>query len=60
MLAGVAAGIFSSFDAAVRLCNREISETVPDPAKHELYGKYFQRYRAIVSALSPIYDGGLG
>ena len=60
MLAGVAAGIFSSFDAAVRLCNREISETVPDPAKHELYGKVFQRYRAIVSALSPIYDGGLG
>lgn len=60
MLAGVAAGIFSSFDAAVRLCNREISETVPDPAKHELYGKVFQRYRTIVSALSPIYDGGLG
>ncbi|MBP5350140.1 MAG: xylulokinase [Clostridia bacterium] len=60
MLAGVGAGIFSSFDAAVRLCNREISETVPDPAKHELYGTYFQRYRAIVSALSPIYDGGLG
>ena len=60
MLAGVAAGIFSSFDAAVRLCNRKISETVPDPAKHELYGKVFQRYRAIVSALSPIYDGGLG
>ena len=60
MLAGVGAGIFSSFAAAVRLCNREISETVPDPEKHEIYLKYFERYKAIVSALSPIYDGGLG
>ena len=59
MLAGVAAGIFPSFKDAVRLCNREISETLPDPGKHEIYLKYFERYKAIVSALAPIYDGDL-
>jgi len=59
MLAGVAAGVFGSFEAAVRLCNEEISETKPDPGRHELYQKYFKRYKAICEALAPIYDEGV-
>ena len=59
MLAGVAAGIFPSFKDAVRLCNREISETLPDPERHDVYLKCFERYKAIVAALAPIYDGAV-
>ena len=58
MLAGVAAGLFDSFEGAVTLCNEEISETVPDPGKHEAYVRYFKRYKAICEALAPIYDEG--
>ena len=59
MLAGVAAGIFDTFSSAVSLCNEEISETKPDLKKHELYQKYFKRYRAICEALTPIYNEGV-
>lgn len=56
MLAGVATGVFDSFDSAVRLSNEVISETVPDWGKHELYQRYFKRYKAICEALTPIYN----
>ena len=59
MLAGVASGAFSSFADAVRLCNRDVSETLPDPERHELYGAYFKRYKAICEALTPIYNGSV-
>ena len=58
MLAGVAAGAFPSFADAVRLCNREVAKTLPDPERHAQYAEYFKRYKAIVSALAPIYRGG--
>ena len=59
MLAGVAAGFFDDFASAVSLCNEVVSETLPDPGRHELYGRYFKRYKAICEALAPIYDEGL-
>ena len=55
MLAGVAAGFFDDFSSAVSLCNEVVSETLPDPGRHELYGRYFKRYKAICEALAPIY-----
>lgn len=59
MLAGVAAGIFDGFASAVALCNGDVSETLPDPEKHELYQTYFKRYKAITDALAPIYNEGV-
>ena len=59
MLAGVAAGFFPSFADAVRQSNETVSETLPDPERHALYGQCFKRYKAICEALTPIYNGGV-
>lgn len=56
MLAGVAVGVFDSFESAVNKCNEEISVTVPNMQNHEKYKKYFKRYKAVCKALTPIYN----
>ena len=55
MLAGVAVGIFSSFDHSVQVCVEPVRMYTPDPKNVELYERYFERYRAIHDALAPIY-----
>ena len=55
MLAGVAVGIFSSFDHSVEVCVEPVRMYMPDPKNVELYERYFERYRAIHDALAPIY-----
>ncbi len=57
MLAGVALGVFESFEAALRICNEIVSETIPDAAAHNEYQKLFKKYKAIQKALEPIYNG---
>ena len=57
MLAGVATGIFSSFEDSVKKCARINRVYVPDPEKQAIYERYFARYRAIHDALAPIYKG---
>ena len=57
MLAGVAAGIFSSPQSAVEICNKVISKTIPDYNNTKKYEKLFDRYKAIQKALEPIYNG---
>ncbi len=55
MLAGVAMGIFTDFDDAVRNCCRTCSFIEPDAQRHEDYGGIFTIYKQIQAALAPIY-----
>ena len=56
MCAGVAAGVFDSFeDASDRMV--DIAYTAqPDPGKAALYDKKYDRYKQIIKALDPVWD----
>lgn len=57
MLAGVAAGVFESPQAAVEKCNKVITATKPNPENSLKYKELFKKYKAIQKALEPIYNG---
>lgn len=57
MLAGVATGVFSSFEESVEKCVRPDRVYCPNLKNTEIYERYFTRYRAIHDALAPIYNG---
>ncbi len=57
MLAGVAVGVFESPEKTLEICNKKISETVPDMENNKKYQKLFSKYKAIQKALEPIYNG---
>lgn len=56
MLAGVACGVFDSFDDSVAKCARPDRIYTPNPENVEIYDGYFARYKAIHDALAPIYS----
>lgn len=56
MLAGVAAGVFASFDDAVKKCSKPERTYEPIRENAEQYEYWFQRYRAVHDALAPIYS----
>ncbi|MDD3335966.1 MAG: xylulokinase [Eubacteriales bacterium] len=55
MLAGVAVGVFSSHEDAVKRCVRVTGVTEPNPEGAAFYEKHFQIYKRIQAALAPIY-----
>ena len=55
MLAGVAIGIFSSFENSVVKCVRVTNSIKPNPEVTKIYEKGFLIYRDIIKALDPIY-----
>ncbi|MHC1758982.1 MAG: xylulokinase [Negativicutes bacterium] len=55
MLAGVATGIFSSFEDSVKKCVRSDAEIYPDPGNKEIYERGFSLYKEIHDALAPLY-----
>lgn len=57
MLAGIAAGIFSNAEQAVKKCNEIVSTTVPNLKNTLKYKEIFNKYKAIQKALEPIYNG---
>ena len=57
MLAGIAAGVFKSPRQALEICNKKVSETVPNPENTKKYRALFKRYKAVQKALEPIYNG---
>ena len=57
MLAGVASGVFTSFEDSVDKCVKVKDVTRPDPERHALYEKGFAVYKRIHDALAPIYHG---
>lgn len=56
MLAGVAAGVFDSFETAVNTCNAVVSETKPNMENHKKYLEIFKGYKNVHDALAPLYD----
>jgi len=56
MLAGVAAGVFPDFKAALAKCNKQKDITLPNPENLEKYAALHARYKAVHDALAPIYD----
>lgn len=57
MLAGIAAGVFENPKNALEICNKQISETVPNPENTRKYREVFKRYKAVQRALEPVYNG---
>jgi len=57
MLAGVAAGIFKSFEDSVEKCVHIERIIVPDAKTNALYEEGFKKYKSIHDALAPIYGG---
>jgi xylulokinase len=56
MLAGVASGVFSSFEDSVRTCVKYAGETVlPNEDLREVYDRGFGIYKQIHDALEPVY-----
>lgn len=55
MLAGVAIGMFSSFEESVEKCVKVSDVVTPIPENIEVYEKGFALYREIQQALAPIY-----
>lgn len=56
MLAGVASGVFTDFEAALKICTEVKSFTEPNPDNAGAYDKLYRRYKAVHDALAPIYD----
>ena len=57
MLAGIAAGAFESPKKALEICNKKVSETVPNLENTKKYREVFKKYKAVQKALEPIYNG---
>ena len=55
MLAGVAVGIFTSFEDSVAKCVRVTASVKPNPEAAKIYDKGFLVYREIIKVLDPIY-----
>lgn len=55
MLAGVATGVFDSFENAIRKCTKVISATTPNIENTKKYSEIFETYKEIHDALAPIY-----
>lgn len=55
MLAGIAAGVFSSPEEAVKICVRREGAVLPDSEHTARYQQLFTEYEAIHDALAPIY-----
>lgn len=55
ILAGVAAGAFESIEAASESLVKIKKVYTPDPEKHAVYKKQYQKYKMIFSALSEVF-----
>ncbi len=56
MLAALRVGLFENIEAALAVCNEDVSVTEPNPENTEKYAKLFKKYKAIQKALEPIYN----
>lgn len=56
MLAGVASGVFSSFEDSVNKAVRVVGCVHPDPEGVKVYEKGFKFYKKFIEAMDPIYE----
>jgi xylulokinase len=55
MLAGVASGVFNSFEDSVDKCVRKDCSVIPNPENNEVYERGFLIYKQIHDAMAPVY-----
>lgn len=55
MLAGVASGVFESYEQSVELCSKTGNMVYPDEKNRSVYDRSFEYYKQIHDALAPIY-----
>lgn len=55
MLAGVACGVFGSYEESIKRCVRTRNITYPDPENAARYDRGFERYRKLHDALAEVY-----
>jgi xylulokinase len=55
MFAGIATGVFDSFESAIDKCIKTISVTTPDMENNQKYAELFDIYKEIHDGLAPIY-----
>lgn len=55
MLAGVASGVFESFDQSVEICTKTGETIFPDTKNRDVYRKGYEFYKRIHDAMAPIY-----
>lgn len=55
MLAGIACGVFTDPQDAVKKCIKEKRTVFPDLHRHEEYQTVFSRYKEVQKALAPLY-----
>jgi ribulose kinase len=56
MLAGVAAGVFPSFAAAVEACSQLAETGEPDERNRKVYDEGFEIYKEIQQAMENVYN----
>lgn len=55
VLAGVAAGFWTSFEQALAMANQSLSVTEPNAQRHKKYDVIFKKYKAVQAALEVVY-----
>ncbi len=55
MMAGVSAGLFSSYEDAIGKCTVEESTTIPNADNTATYEKLYEKYKAIHDAMAEVY-----
>jgi xylulokinase len=55
MLAGVASGVFESYEQSVELCSKTGNMVYPNEKNRSVYDRSFEYYKQIHDAVAPIY-----
>ena len=55
IMAGVAGGLFPSYEDAISKCTVEEGRTLPNAENHEKYARLYEKYKAVHDALEDVY-----
>ena len=55
MMAGVSAGLFSSYGDAIKKCTKEEGRTLPNEENRKIYERLYEKYKAVHDALEDVY-----
>ena len=55
IMAGVSAGLFSSYGDAIAKCTKEEGRTLPNEENRKIYERLYEKYKAVHDALEDVY-----
>ncbi|MBQ2863606.1 MAG: xylulokinase, partial [Clostridia bacterium] len=55
IMAGVTAGLFSSYEDALSKCTKEEGRTLPNEENSQVYARLYEKYKAVHDALEDVY-----